>query len=54
MINYLKGSLLSPLKNQAKKQATDIHAQISLTQTKYNVLLQNQVINYFCGKPITF
>ena len=31
-----------------------INAQISLTQTKYNVLLQKQVINYFCGKPITF
>ena len=31
-----------------------INAQISLTQAKYNVLLQNQVINYFCGKPITF
>lgn len=33
---------------------TFINAKNSLTQSKYNVLLQNKIINYFCGQAITF
>ena len=33
---------------------TFINAKNSLTQSKYNVLLQNKIINYFCGQPIIF
>lgn len=33
---------------------TFINAQNSLTQSKYNVLLQNKIINYFCGQSIIF
>jgi outer membrane protein len=31
-----------------------IEAENSLTQTKYNVALQNKIIDYYLGKPITF
>ncbi len=33
---------------------TYINAKNDLTQSKYNVLLQNKIINYFCGLSILF
>ncbi len=45
--------MISSVDYQAAKNRFST-AQSNLTQSKYNILLQNKTINYFCGKPITF
>jgi len=52
-VEMFSQGLINSVDYQSSKN-TFINAKNSLTQTKYNVLLQNKIINYFCGLSILF